>query len=131
MNYPYLNESDVLTLDGVSYDLRKLWDLVKNNPEHHLYVDDLKWIINGEVDKEDRTIFTADLRVPLIVLKADDAVMVIAGLNQLRSANGEGLKMVTCLYATPQMLLQCEMPEATAQESLQESKKTPFYSQWK
>lgn len=121
----YPNEPDIFTYNGFVYDVNKLYELVKHNTVQHAYIDDLKWIVDGERNKEDYKIFTTKLRTPLLVVTFDNKKTVVGGLNELRGAIGEGIKSMSCYYVDN--YLQQAVVQTTF-ESLKD--KPPTYLAW-
>ena len=122
----YPNESDVFNHEGFVYDINKLYELVKHNQIQHVYLDDLKWMTKGEIDKEDYTIFTTKLNTPLLVATLNGKKTVIGGLNELRGGIGEGLKSMPCYYVDDYLQ---QAVVNTTYESFKEQVK-PAYLNW-
>lgn len=125
LNKIYPNEPDTFEHGGVLYDVNKVYDLAKHAQTQHVHVEDLKWQIKGEKDREDRKIFTANLKQPILVTTFNGVKTVVGGLMELRSAAGEGIRSMLCYTVTQEMLDQCVVETTPANESYK-----PAFSNW-
>ena len=89
----YNEEMSTFTHDNKLYDLKKLNDIVKENPVKKFKVSDLVWIFKWDDPNEDHPerISTARLSVPILVTHWKNKLVVIDGLHRLKKA--ENLKM--------------------------------------
>lgn len=99
------------THNGNEYNLSLLIDIIKDNPIEEIKVDDLTWIFefdNPLLDDPER-ITTADIKVPIIVVKFYNKIVVLDGLHRLAKAKIKELKTLPGRYVEKEQLLKARI----------------------
>jgi hypothetical protein len=106
-------EGSTFTHNGNLYDLPKLIEIIKDNPIKEIKVSDLDWIFefdNPLMDDPQR-IKTADIKVPIIVIKFYSKLVVLDGLHRLAKAKLNELKTLPGRYVTKEQLSECRIKD--------------------
>jgi hypothetical protein len=101
MSQPYAEGEDSLFVeDGVAYRLDPLLRLTATRAPTKVLVRRLVWILEFE-DLDPARVARANMSVPLIVTRTDDArLVVVDGVHRLQKAVGQGATSSMCKFVT-------------------------------
>jgi hypothetical protein len=105
--------TNTFTHDDKEYNLTKLNKVIKDNPVEPIAISKLIWIFKYDDPDEDQPerIKTANINVPIIVIKWEKQLVVLDGLHRLKKASDRGLKTLPARMVTKEQLALCVLPK--------------------
>lgn len=93
-------QDSTVSHNGKEYRVDDLLKICKSKPTTDLPVKDLKWILQYTTVEPSR-VDSADITVPIIVLKEKSRFVVLDGAHRLTKAVKEGVLSLPCLVMNP------------------------------